>query len=67
MMASMGRVDASMGRHDVSCWHLATFCCDASIRSVLEAQRTFRGRRERTDVTRLTHSVIGGPFCRDAQ
>jgi hypothetical protein len=39
---------------DVRKWHVATLCCDALIRPVLEAQRTCRERRERTDVMRLT-------------
>ena len=43
-------------------WHVATLCRDALIRSVLEAQRTCRERRERTDVTRLTRMY--GPAVR---
>jgi hypothetical protein len=40
----------------VHTWHNATFCCDASILSLLDAKRTSRERRERADVTRLTRS-----------
>jgi hypothetical protein len=36
----------------------ATFCCDASIRSVLEVKRTCRERRERVDPTKMTRLVI---------
>jgi hypothetical protein len=46
----------------VSYWHNATFCCDASILSLLDAKRTSRERRERADVTRLTHLGRGWPF-----
>jgi hypothetical protein len=37
-------------------WHIATFRCDASIRSLSGPKRTFPERRERTAVTRLTRS-----------
>jgi CheY-like chemotaxis protein len=38
----------------VHTWHIATVRCEAPIRSLSEAYRTFRKRREHTDVTRLT-------------
>src|SRR5258708_39014537 len=42
-------------------WHEAPVFCDAPIRSLSDVKRTWRGRRERLDATRLTqlwHSTI---------
>jgi hypothetical protein len=45
----------------VSCWHSATVLCDASIRSLLEAQQTFGeavGFVSPTRLTQLGHPAI---------
>jgi len=38
----------------VAYWHIATVHCHAPMRSLSEAERTCRGRRERIDVTLMT-------------
>jgi hypothetical protein len=52
----------------VAYWHIATIWCDVQIRSLLEAQRTCRERRERTDAALLTpERSCGVVFCCDAR
>jgi hypothetical protein len=48
-----GTSDSSCTAGAVHTWH-ATFCCAASIRSVLEQDRTFDDRRGRIETARLT-------------
>jgi len=51
----------------VASWHLATLCCDASIWSLLELERTYNAAQQTEQIKRLGLLIEGTQSDRDAQ